>query len=148
MSPKDPLQFVEHFATNWIIKKPKWTPFYNFRLCEIFLNDYFSSQKCSFFQILKTLRCLSLRYSADFRRSRLGGMTSANLRRCDLISVIQFLCMWESFGCFCWNESRCFDLIQQKHERCQTFNFYIGVKPMRTEINFPGNKWLILGRKI
>ena len=41
--------FFRYFATNCIFKKPKGSPF----------------------TILKTLRFLSLRYSADFRRSRL-----------------------------------------------------------------------------
>ena len=44
-----PFIFFRYFAMNWIFRK----------------------SKSSFFTILKTLRFLSLRYSADFRRSHL-----------------------------------------------------------------------------
>ena len=46
---KVPLQFFWYFATDWIFKKPVGAPF----------------------TVLKTLRFLSLRYNADFRRSSL-----------------------------------------------------------------------------
>ena len=50
MSPKDlSFNFVGYFATNWIFKKTKGSPFYNF----------------------ENLRFLSLGYRADCKRSRL-----------------------------------------------------------------------------
>ena len=49
LSPKGPPSLFWYFSTDWIFKTPKRSPF----------------------TILKTLRFLSLRYSADFRRSRL-----------------------------------------------------------------------------
>ena len=64
-----PLQVFWYFAANWKFKKPKRSPF------RIFGWDFFwmitFRPKHVFFQLLKTLRCLSLRYSADFSRSRL-----------------------------------------------------------------------------
>ena len=52
-----------------MLKKPKEPPFTIFGI-EIFLNNFLSS-KIFFLQFLKTLRFLSLIYSADFRRSSL-----------------------------------------------------------------------------
>ena len=54
---KDP-SFFKNFATNWTFKKPKGPPWI----------------------ILKTLRFLSLKYSADFRRSRLVWIKKSNVR--------------------------------------------------------------------
>ena len=69
-----------------MLKNPKRPPFDVFRHCEIFLNflslkgppfKFFDilqqteAQRVATVTILKVLRFLSLRYSADFRRSRL-----------------------------------------------------------------------------
>ena len=87
-----PPSFFRHFATQWMSKNPKGSPFYIFRHCDtfqkshfkIFFGIFFKSPKCSphFFHILQPagvsqsprgppFTILSLRYSAGFGRSRL-----------------------------------------------------------------------------
>ena len=90
LSPKGPhLKFFDILQQSEVSKNPKDLPFLLFRhyetqnchfsffFFEIFLNV---SKKVPPFIILKTLRFLSLKYSADFRRSRLvfqlGGLKS------------------------------------------------------------------------
>ena len=67
------------FATEWMLKAPKGSPFHIFRHCDIVQNSQFSffhtlpqtGVTKSPFTILKTLQFLSLRYTSGFGRSQL-----------------------------------------------------------------------------
>ena len=88
-----PLHLYRHFVTQWMSKHPKGSPFYIFRHCDTvqkshfnFFWEFFSSPQraalqfffifCNQLEFHKARRVppftiLSLRYSADFGRSRL-----------------------------------------------------------------------------
>ena len=71
-----PLRVFWNFATKSMLINPKWSPPLHFlALCDIFRKK--KIQKFQVFSQKNVLRFLSLRYSADFRRSRLFGFNSA-----------------------------------------------------------------------
>ena len=75
-----PLQFFSYFATSWSFTKPKGSPFYIFRHCDTVQFIFFIF--CLQLEFHKTQRVppftiLSLRYSADFGRSRLVFFTNS-----------------------------------------------------------------------
>ena len=70
MSPKGPPSSFLYFAMECMSKNPEGSPFYIFRHYATFLREFFFQKFQFFFQKI-VLRFLSLRYSADFRRSRL-----------------------------------------------------------------------------
>ena len=71
MSPNGPLSFFLIFCNKLKFQKDQKVPPFTLFDIVIFFGMIIFCQKISFFQFLKTLRFLSLRYSADFRRSRL-----------------------------------------------------------------------------
>ena len=72
MSPKGPpFEFFCYFATECVFINQKGSPFYIFRHCATFSERIFFFENFKFFSKKNVLRFLSLRYSADLRRSRL-----------------------------------------------------------------------------
>ena len=69
VSKESPFRVFRYFAIEYMLIKPKGPPFYIFRHYATFSEKNFKNFK--FFFLKSLLRFLSLRYSADFRRSRL-----------------------------------------------------------------------------
>ena len=79
MSPKGFLRVFLIFCNGMYVNKSRRVPLLNFlALCDFFLNEKIFS-KISFFFQKKSFALLSLRYGADFRRSRLVSSKSAQL---------------------------------------------------------------------
>ena len=71
VSKGSPLRVFSYFATECMLINPKGSPLLHFSaLCDFFLQEFFF-QKLQVFSKKSVLRFLSLRYGADFRRSRL-----------------------------------------------------------------------------
>ena len=71
VSKWSPFEFFSYFATECMLINPKGSPFYSFRHFATFLEEKFFFKNYKFFSKKNVLLFLSLRYGADFRRSRL-----------------------------------------------------------------------------
>ena len=104
VSEESPFRVFWYFATEYMLIKPKGSLFTFFGTLRHFLKEK-KSKISSFFQ--KSLRFLSLRYSADFRRSRLVVSSSIiiyNVLQCHKCHIWNYHWLFlyaVSFECLC-----------------------------------------------
>ena len=89
LSPKGSLQDFCYFATECMFINQKGSPFYIFRQYATFFERK-NSKVSSFFSKKNVLRFLSLRFKADFRRSRLVTIKGSIVKYDAFVSKLLF----------------------------------------------------------